>query len=109
MQAETSPQELKDRVALIEKMILEGRRTTESWGWTFVLWGAAFYVAVAWARWWPSVIAWPVTMVSSFVLTLVVGLKKGMKHPVTTIGRAVTYIWISVGISMLVIFSALGF
>ena len=109
MQEETSPQGLKDRLALIERMILEGRRSTESWGWTFVLWGAAFYVAIAWTRWWPSAIAWPVSMVSSFVLTFVIGLRKGTKHPVTTVGRAVTYIWISAGISMLLIFSALGF
>ena len=27
---------LKDRLNLIETMISEGRRTTESWGWTFV-------------------------------------------------------------------------
>ena len=31
--------ELKDRLSLIETMIAEGRRTTESWGWTFVLLG----------------------------------------------------------------------
>jgi hypothetical protein len=109
MQEETSPQELRDRLALIERMILEGRRSTESWGWTFVLWGAALYVAIAWANWWPSAVAWPVSMVSSFVLTLVIGQRKGMKHALTTIGRAVTYIWISVGISMLLIFTALGF
>jgi hypothetical protein len=109
MQEETSPQELKARLALIERMILEGRRSAESWGWTFALWGAAFYLAIAWARWWPSAIAWPVSMVSSFALTLVIGLRKGTQHPVTTIGRAVTYVWASIGISMLLIFSALGF
>jgi hypothetical protein len=32
MPEETSPQELKDRLALIERMLLEGRRSTESWG-----------------------------------------------------------------------------
>ena len=42
-------QELKDRLSLIESMIAEGRRTTESWGWTFVFWGVAYYVAIAWA------------------------------------------------------------
>ena len=109
MQEETSPQELRERLALIERMILEGRRSTESWGWSFLLWGAAFYVALAWVRWWPSAIAWPVTMICSFVLTLVIGLRQGTKHPVTTIGRAVTYIWTSVAISMLLLFPALGF
>ena len=42
-------QELNDRLSLIESMIAEGRRTTESWGWTFVLWGVAYYIAIAWA------------------------------------------------------------
>ena len=42
-------QELKDRLNLIETMIAEGRRKTESWGWTFVLWGVAYYVAIAWS------------------------------------------------------------
>lgn len=109
MQEEMSPQELKDRLSFIETMILEGRRSTESWGWTFVLWGVAFYIALAWAAWRPSAVAWPVTMVCSFVLTLIIGFRKGSSQPATTIGRAVTYVWISVGISMLLIFSALGF
>ena len=50
IEAEPSPtmsnveeQELKDRLSLIESMIAEGRRTTESWGWTFVLWGVAYF------------------------------------------------------------------
>ena len=43
--------ELKDRLKLIESMMAEGRRSTESWGWSFVLWGVAYYVATAWATW----------------------------------------------------------
>ena len=49
MNANTEEQDLKDRLSLIETMIAEGRRTTESWGWTFVLWGVAYYVAIAWS------------------------------------------------------------
>ena len=48
MTASNEELELKDRLSLIETMIAEGRRTTESWGWTFVLWGVAYYVAIAW-------------------------------------------------------------
>ena len=50
----TTEQELNDRLALIERMIAEGRRTTESWGWTFVLWGVVYYVAIAWSAWSPA-------------------------------------------------------
>ncbi len=34
------------QLELIEQMILEGRRTTERWGWTFVLWGVGHAVAL---------------------------------------------------------------
>ena len=44
-------QELKDRLSLIESMIARGPADTESWGWTFVLWGVAYYVAIGWAAW----------------------------------------------------------
>ena len=37
--------ELKDRLDLIENMLSAGRRKTENWGWTFVLW--------AWPITWP--------------------------------------------------------
>lgn len=51
MQEQTIEKDLRERVDLIECMISEGRRSTQSWGWTFVLWGIAYYVAVAWASW----------------------------------------------------------
>ena len=115
MQEETSERDLQERLALIESMIAEGRRTTESWGWTFLLWGLAYYVAIAWAGWgshvslWGnSALAWPVTMFSACVLTMAIGIRKGKGHPETTLGRAVFSIWISVGVSMLVLFPSLA-
>lgn len=115
MQGETSERDLKERLALIENMIAEGRRRTESWGWTFLLWGVAYYVAIAWAGWgqhfavWgSSALAWPVTMISACVLTMAIGIRKGKGHPETTAGRAIFSIWTSVGVSMLVIFPALA-
>ena len=47
--------ELTERLELIESMIAEGRRSTTRWGWSIVLWGVAFYVAIAWSSgdvWW---------------------------------------------------------
>jgi hypothetical protein len=38
MTANSEELELKDRLNLIENMIAEGRRTTESWGWVLVFW-----------------------------------------------------------------------
>ena len=109
MQDYSTEQELKDRINLIESMIAEGRRKTESWGWTFVLWGVAYYIAIAWSTWGHSPWAWPVTMLTGVVITFVIGLRKAGGHPQTTLARSITSIWFALGISMVLLFMALGF
>jgi hypothetical protein len=124
MQDQMNTQDLNERLSLIESMIAEGRRSTESWGWVFLLWGVAYYVAIAWASWgqglsvWGSNyveigqarvgLAWPVTMFSTAILTLARGMRKGRGHAGTASVRAIVSIWISVGIAMLLLFPALG-
>lgn len=108
MQEHITEQELKDRLSLIESMIAEGRRTTESWGWTFVLWGVAYYVAIAWSAWGPGAWAWPVTVLIAMIITVVVASSKAGNHPGTTLGRAIGSIWIALAISMSLLFLALG-
>ena len=112
--------EIADRLKLIESMMAEGRRKTESWGWTFLLWGVAYYVAVFWAAWsvhpwsWPSSMfagnhwAWPVTMCTTGVLTAVIGMRRSKGKPGVAAGRAISSIWFSAGISMLLLFPALS-
>jgi len=100
--------ELKDRLRLIESMIAEGRRTTESWGWTFVLWGVAYYVAIAWATYGHSSIAWPVTMIAASILTFVVASRRASKQPETTLGRAMGAIWFGMGVSTFIVMLSLG-
>jgi hypothetical protein len=109
MTDKTEEMELKDRLSLIESMIAEGRRTTESWGWTFVLWGVAYYVAIAWATWgiYRS-FAWPVTMTAASVMTGVIASRKARYLPATTLGRAMSSIWISMGISMFIVLMSLA-
>src|SRR5215469_15502 len=58
MRDETSTQDLKERLELIESMIAEGRRSNESWGWVFLLWGVAYYVAIGWATWGWRISVW---------------------------------------------------
>jgi MFS family permease len=114
-------QELAARLSLIETMIAEGRQKTESWGWTFVLWGAAYFAAIVlsnlgtpfaeWTTWGHHTLAWPITMMSTLVLmflyiTLVAN--KGEKQPETTIGRAIYSMWIAMGVSMMLFFIAAG-
>jgi hypothetical protein len=101
-------QDLKDRLSLIETMIAEGRRTTESWGWTFVLWGVAYYVAIAWSTLGHGTLAWPVTMVAAGVLTAVLSSRSASRRPETTIGRAMMAIWLGMGISTFAVMLSLG-
>ncbi len=117
MTPDTDEMNLKDRLSLIESMIAEGRRTTERWGWTIVLWGVAFYVAIAWSSgmfagpiWGQHYLAWPVTMMGAFLLTrvLVSRIHKHAKSPGTTVGRAIRSIWIAMGISMFALLLPMG-
>ena len=102
-------QELKDRLSLIESMIAEGRRTTESWGWTFVLWGVAYYIAIAWSAFDPHhYTAWPVTMIAAGVLSSVIASRTAARHPETTIGRAMMAIWTGMGTSTFALMMSLG-
>ncbi|HWA95166.1 MAG TPA: hypothetical protein VG844_11255 [Terracidiphilus sp.] len=100
--------ELRERLSLIEAMIAEGRRTTERWGWSFVLWGVAYYVAIAWTSFGKSEIAWPVTMIAAFVVTLALAARKMRGKTATTAGRAVGAVWRGVGISLFVVLFALS-
>jgi hypothetical protein len=101
-------QELKDRLSLIESMISEGRRYTESWGWTFVLWGVVYYLAIAWSVWGHSLWAWPVTISLGVVVTVALAFSQAGHHPGTTLGRAIGSLWIAAGVSMFLLFLALG-
>jgi peptidoglycan/LPS O-acetylase OafA/YrhL len=112
MAANVEELELKDRLRLIETMIAEGRRTTESYGWTFVLWGVAYYVAIAWSNLFHYYLAWPVTMISTCVLLALIVWRKRRNcgyRPGSTTKRAIWATWIAMGISAFVILDALGF
>jgi fatty acid desaturase len=101
-------EDLKDRLSLIESMIAEGRRTTESWGWTFVLWGVAYYIAIAWSTFGHGTMAWPVTMIAASVLTFGLASRKASRHPETTLGRSMMAIWLGMGISVFIVMLSLG-
>ncbi len=108
MREETTQQDLSERLELIENMMAEGRRKCESWGWTFVLWGVAYYVAFFWASWGHFTYAWPVTMVAAGLVTAA-GFMRKPAGPNTILGRAIGSIWIATGLSMFILFDALGF
>jgi hypothetical protein len=108
---EMDGKDLAERVCLIEAMLAEGRRKCESWGWTFVLWGVAYYVAFFWSEWGrhsSGLYAWPVTMIAASILT-VIGFVRQDNAPNTTMGRAIGAIWMATGVSMFVLFFSLSF
>lgn len=98
-------QELLDRIDLIERMVGEGRRTTQYWGWTFVLWGAGQLIALAWSIYsGKPQIAWPVTMIACGVLTVLGSYRVHARERAETyISRALGAIWFSCGISISVL------
>jgi hypothetical protein len=109
MNDENSAQDLKDRLKMIESMIAEGRRSTGYWGWSFVLWGVAFYVAMAWSAWGQSAWAWPVTMVAAGVVTWIVASTRAGGGAQTTLGRTIGSIWCAAGISMFIVLFSIGY
>ena len=110
MSQQMDEQELKAQLNLIESMIAQGRRTTEHWSWAYVLWGLAYMVAIAWSAWGHSTaLAWPVTMAAAGLLTWFIGARDSQQKAETTLGRAVGSIWLATGITMFLVFPALGF
>ncbi len=109
--------DLTERLKLIESMIAEGRRSTSRWAWTIVLWGVAFYVAIAWSSgflggpiYGQHYMAWPVTMTVTWLLSwgLATRMRTSGKAPMTTVGRAIISIWAAMGISMFALLFPLG-
>jgi hypothetical protein len=109
MTGNSEEQELKDRLKLIESMMAEGRRKTENWGWSFVLWGVAYYVATAWATWGKSNLAWPVTMIAAGILTGIGASRVSRGNPDTVLSRALGGVWTAMGISISVLLFSLAF
>jgi len=114
MPEEMTSQDLKERLALIETMIAEGRKQTQSWGWTFLLWGIAYYVAIFWAAWGQPLtivgqnyIAWPITMITAIAVTVAIAVRR-TPQPGTKIGRALGSLWSCMGISLFLLSAALG-
>lgn len=97
--------ELKERVRLIETMIAEGRRDTESWAWAFILWGVGHLVAVLWSQQASGGLAWGVTMTSCGVVMGAVAARRATRpgRKSTALGRALGSVWASLGVSIALI------
>jgi hypothetical protein len=93
--------EIGERIALIESMMRAGRKSTESWGWNFLLWGTAYLVAVGWSSLLPHgggpLLAWPITMIFAVLLTIAIARRRTRNQPRTEKSRALQAIWTAMG------------
>jgi hypothetical protein len=98
--------EIGERIALIESMMRTGRKSTEYWGWNFLLWGIAYVVAVAWSSFLPQaggrMLAWPVTMIFAVLLTTAIARRRTRNKPRTEKSRGIQAIWTAVGTGIFV-------
>jgi len=94
--------ELVERVELIERMIEEGRRTIERWGWAYVMWGVGHLLGVlATVTLAPERIgiAWGVLMSACGITMGLVSRRMGRKQQVETqLNRALGSIWWTFGL-----------
>jgi hypothetical protein len=97
--------ELLDRLRLIEHMMVEGRRTTERWGWMFLLWGTGPLLGMWWeARGPRRELAWPVvTLLCMIVNGAVVRRRRRRGTARSTVGMAISAVWWAAGAAMLVL------
>jgi hypothetical protein len=93
--------EIGERLAMIESMMQAGRKSTENWGWNFLLWGIAYFVAVAWSSFLPheggSLLAWPITMTFAVLLTIGIARRRTRNKPRTELSRGMHAIWTAMG------------
>lgn len=105
----TGADEIRDRLSLMESMVREGRRGTERWGWMFVLWGVAYYVAIVWTSTARFGWAWPITVIAAVIISAAIRRARGIQRQAPTVaGRAVRAAWLAFGISVFLLMCALG-
>jgi hypothetical protein len=103
--------DLLERFEVIERLIQEGRQTTQNWGWVPLLWGIGQIVAIVWGLYASrTIVAWLVTMWSCALLSGVLSwLIRRRGVTTTTVGRALSAIWTSVIIAMFILGFVGGF
>jgi hypothetical protein len=97
--------EVEGRLRLIEEMMAEGRRSTERWGWVFLLWGLGPLMAMLWAAKWPhGEWAWPAILGICVILNgIFVRLRKRRGEARTAAMRSIGAVWTCVGVTVLLL------
>ncbi len=82
------------QLELIEQMILEGRRTTERWGWSFVVWGVGHSAALLWSELAGAPWAWGVCMSTcGLVMAVASAVRRKNREKRPAQSRALGAIW----------------
>jgi hypothetical protein len=97
--------EILNRLRLIEEMMVEGRQTTQRWGWMFLVWGIGPLIAMFWEARLPlPALAWPVVVAACIIVNgAVIRARKKRGEARTTMMRSVGAVWASVGITVLLL------
>jgi hypothetical protein len=106
----TSRDDLIQRLALIETMIAEGRRSTTRCGWIFVLWGLVDIAGMAWEWERHSVWIWPTVLTVGFAVMFLIQARQE-RVPARCANmqeRTVSAIWSMMGLATtMYVFTAL--
>lgn len=97
--------EAMDRLKLIEAMMTEGRRSTQRWGWSFLLWGIGPLVAMYWtSHLGNSALAWPVTIFLCVIANgLVLKIRRQRGESKTAVTRSLSAVWTCTGTTVLLL------
>ena len=97
--ANVNRDDLVQRVALMEMMIAEGRRSTGRYGWVFVMWGLIYFAATGWTIYLshPN-FAWPVCVAIGILCGIVYGIGQRRSGAVLgTKSRSIAAVWQMMG------------
>jgi hypothetical protein len=101
----TSREDLLQRVALMEIMIAEGRRSTGRFGWIFILWGLICLSGVGWSYLQPhSYWVWPIVIGGGFVIQfmgIAMHRRSGNWSTENMKSRSVAAVWRMMGIAII--------
>ncbi|MDP9051997.1 MAG: hypothetical protein M3O31_14955 [Acidobacteriota bacterium] len=97
----TNRDDLIERLAMMERMIAEGRRSTTRCGWIFVLWGLVDIAGMLWQWERPSYWIWPTVLVVGFALFFMVRALEKRDRPrcANMEGRTIGAIWSMMGVA----------
>lgn len=106
----TTRDDLVQRLALMEQMIAEGRKSTARFGWIFVMWGIIYFVAMGWVVLLPfKQWAWPVCV----TVGILAGIVRVRRMRAAGIGenqrtRSIGAVWQAMCVAIILYVIALG-